>query len=143
MKNYFFLFFAILFLISCNNGNDKNNLSEAKPENSLSHEAKEMQEQAVETSKENPYKDASIKVQIFKNDTVKPSSEYKGYGYNILINEALTVHQPHKPGVPGVMGFKSENDAKRAGDFIAYKIRNNIMPPTVSMQELDSLGVLK
>lgn len=66
-----------------------------------------------------------------------------GYGYNILINEALTVHQPHKPGVPGIMGFKSVEDAKKAGDFIAYKIRNNSMPPTVSTQELDSLGVLK
>lgn len=151
MKIYIFFLLAILFLISCTNGkeeneNAENNFSEIKSENPVSHEeleARELQEPVNEAPKQNPYKDANIQVRIFKNDTMKPVSEYKGYGYNILINEALTVHQPHKPGVPGMMGFKSVADAKKAGDFIAYKIRNNIMPPTVSMQELDSLGVLK
>ena len=150
-KNSCLLLATILFLISCNNGkgennNDKGNLSEMKSESPMSNEeteAKKLQEPANEASKQNPYKDAKIQVQVFKNDTVKPVSEYKGYGYNILINEELTVHQPHKPGVPGMMGFKSVADAKKAGDFIAYKIRNNSMPPTVSMRELDSLGVLK
>ncbi|MCX6276344.1 MAG: DUF4907 domain-containing protein [Bacteroidetes bacterium] len=92
---------------------------------------------APDTSK-NPYKDATVEIKIFSNE-----SDLQGYGYDIYLNQKLYVHQPHVPAVAGSKGFSTPENAKKTGEFVAYKIRNNIMPPSVSPKELDSLGVLK
>ena len=84
---------------------------------------------------ENPYKDATIEVKAFKDSI--------GWGYDVFINKSQYVHQPHIPAVPGNRGFSSEAFAKKTGEFVGYKIKNNIMPPSVTPAELDSLGVLK
>ena len=88
-------------------------------------------------SMKNPYEGSVIEVRTFKNDDV-----IKGFGYDIYVDNALKVHQPHIPAVSGNKGFTSEEKAKRAGEFVGNKFRNNIMPPSVSPKELDSLGVL-
>jgi len=85
----------------------------------------------------NPYEGSVIEVRTFKNDSV-----LKGFGYDIYVDNALKVHQPHIPAVSGNKGFSTEEKAKRAGEFVGYKFKNNIMPPSVSTRELDSLGVL-
>ena len=51
------------------------------------------------------------------------------------------IHQEIIPAVPGNKGFESEEDARKAAGLVAHKILNNIMPPSVTPQELDSLGV--
>ena len=151
MKKYFPLLPAILFLFSCGNGNDENKTNgkdsaEVKamtPEEKEMQEIKEMAEKAKQQPQENPYKDAKIDVLVYNNDTVKQDTKYTGYGYAILVFGAKQVNQPHKPGMPGLEGFKTAAAAKKVGEFVAYKIRNNLMPPSVTMQEMDSLGVLK
>ena len=154
MKKYFILLPAILFFFSCGNENgdaknDGKDSAEVKSDKPMTEQEREMQEmkemaeKAKQQPQENPYKDAKIEVQVLKNDTVKGDQKYTGYGYNILIYDAVTVHQTNRPGMPGLNGFNSAADAKKVGEFVAYKIRNNIMPPAVSMHELDSLGVLK
>jgi hypothetical protein len=75
--------------------------------------------------------------------SVKTFQQNTGWGYDIFANGKLYIHQPNIPAVSGNDGFKSEADAKRAGEFVAYKIRNNIMPPSVTPEELDSLGVIQ
>jgi len=85
----------------------------------------------------NPYEGSVIEVRTFKNDSV-----LKGYGYDIYVDNSLKVHQPHIPAVSGNKGFATEEKAKKAGEFVGNKFRNNIMPPSVSPKELDSLGVL-
>jgi hypothetical protein len=85
----------------------------------------------------NPYEGSVIEVRTFKNDSV-----LKGYGYDIYVDKSLKVHQPHIPAVSGNRGFPTEEKAKRAGEFVGNKFRNNIMPPSVNPKELDSLGVL-
>ena len=67
----------------------------------------------------------------------------KGYGYDIYIFNSPDpyIHQPHIPAVPGNTGFQTEAKARKAAEFIAYKIKNNIMPPSVTPHDLDSLGV--
>jgi hypothetical protein len=42
----------------------------------------------------------------------------------------------------GNNGFSSEEKAMITGEFIISKIKNNIYPPAVTPEELDSLGVL-
>ena len=152
MKKYFILLPSIIFVFSCGNGNgeskkeDADSTSERKSEQGMSHEEREMMEmmekQKNAKPQENPYKNAKIDVRVFKNDTVKPETKYTGYGYDISINGENYNHQPHKPGIPGISGFKSVDDAKKTGEFVAYKIRNNIMPPSITFEELDSLGGL-
>ncbi len=149
MKTYLILFSVLIFSFSCGTeektdeaDTEKKNEKEMTYEEREMMEMKEMAEKQKNNPQENPYKDAKIEVRVFKNDTVKQETKYSGYGYDIYVFGARQVSQPHMPGMPGVSGFKTAVDAKKVGDFIAYKIRNNIMPPSVTVSELDSLGVL-
>jgi hypothetical protein len=78
--------------------------------------------------------DTSVRMNIFKN------TEISGYGYDILIGEKLYIHQPNIPAVEGNNGFSTEQKARRAAAYIIHKIKMNIMPPSVSARELDSIG---
>ena len=89
------------------------------------------------------YPSATEKDTTVHNVVVKTFQEKSAWGYDIFIDEKLYIHQPTIPSVPGNNGFKTEADAKKGGEFVAYKIRNHIMPPSVTPEELDSLGVYK
>lgn len=65
-----------------------------------------------------------------------------GWGYDIFQNGQLYIHQPHIPATAGIQGFGSESDAKSCAEFAIEKINAGILPPTLSVDELDSLGVL-
>ena len=69
------------------------------------------------------------------------TDKLKGWGYDVYLNGALYVHQPHIPAINGEKGFESKDEAKRVGDFVGKKIMNNIMPPSLSIEELDSLKI--
>ncbi|PIP55035.1 MAG: hypothetical protein COX07_02090 [Bacteroidetes bacterium CG23_combo_of_CG06-09_8_20_14_all_32_9] len=99
-----------------------------------------------EPVKENPYAKAKIEIktyqtniQIVNADNINDSN----WGYDIYIYNALYIHQPNIPAINGNRGFKSENDARKIAAFVVNKIRNNNMPPSVKISELDSIGVLK
>jgi len=64
------------------------------------------------------------------------------FGYNILKNGKVFIHQPHIPAVAGNKGFSTEAKARKAAAFAISKIEKNIIPPTITAAELDSLGVL-
>ncbi len=83
-------------------------------------------------------KDQNISIKIFKNE-----SPFSGFGYDILMNGKAYVHQPNIPAVAGNNGFTTEKAARRTAELVANKIRRNIMPPTVDVHELDSIGALK
>ena len=70
-------------------------------------------------------------------------TEGKGWGYKILMNGEPYINQPHIPAVSGNKGFESEEKAAITADFAVLKIKNGFMPPTLSIEELDSLGVLE
>jgi hypothetical protein len=69
-------------------------------------------------------------------------SPENGWGYQILNNGELYINQPHMPSVPGNEGFDSEEKATTTGEYIIYKLDNGFFPPTISPEELDSLGVM-
>jgi Domain of unknown function (DUF4907) len=89
----------------------------------------------------NPYKDARLTVEVFKVDSIEHNGS-RGWGYDIMINGEIHIHQPNIPAVMGNNGFSSEEKALMAGEFVIQKIKNNILPPSVTPEELDSLGVL-
>jgi hypothetical protein len=64
------------------------------------------------------------------------------YGYNIKTNGRILIHQPNIPALPGHEGFKTEEFAITVAELVISKIRQSNFPPSVSVYELDSLGVL-
>lgn len=86
--------------------------------------------------KNNPYADAQITIRIIQ-------SVNNTFGYDILINGKPLVHQPNIPALPGNEGFTTEEHARKVAEFVVKKIRNNVMPPTVTTNDLNTMGVLK
>ena len=64
------------------------------------------------------------------------------FGYEISDQGKTIVQQKTIPSLPGNKGFKTKDDAQKCGMFVISKLNRNIMPPTVTPKELDSLGIL-
>lgn len=60
----------------------------------------------------------------------------KTFGYDVYRDEALFIHQPHIPGVPGVKGFAKEEQAVKAAELMITKMKNGVVPPTLSEEEI-------
>ena len=86
----------------------------------------------VSSSVVNPYQNTDVTTNII-------SSEDNTFGYDILINGQILVHQPSIPGLPGNKGFDTEQQAQRVANFVATKVKNNEMPPTVTNEDLNEL----
>lgn len=84
----------------------------------------------------NPYAGAKISIKIIP-------SVNKTFGYDILVNERILVHQPNIPAVPGSNGFTTSGSARKVAEFVANKVRKNEMPPSVTIDDLNRMGVLK
>ena len=84
----------------------------------------------------NPYANAEITIKIL------PAAK-KTFGYDILLYGRPLVHQPTIPGLPGNEGFTTNKRAQEVAEFVVKKIRNNEMPPTVTIEDLNKMGVLK
>ena len=117
MKNIYFLFLPVfIFLLSCSG---KKN---AEPQNQSPQTANAEQNDVVPEVKTYPVEG--------------------GWGYDIYIGGKLYIHQPTIPAVSGNHAFQTETDAKKTGDLATEKIRQNILPPSITTAELDSLGIL-
>ena len=66
---------------------------------------------------------------------ITPAAE-QTFGYDILADGKLMIHQPTIPGMPGNKGFKSEAAAQKIAALVIGKIKNGEMPPTVSVEEV-------
>jgi len=95
-----------------------------------------------QTAPYNPYLDSKITVEVFKVDSIETNGS-RGWGYDIMIDGKIYIHQPNIPAIMGNNGFSSEEQARAAGEFIVSKIMKNILPPSVTAEELDSLGLLE
>jgi hypothetical protein len=65
-----------------------------------------------------------------------------GWGYQIFESDKMVINQTHIPAVPGVKGFSTEENAQITAEYLLKKIKEGIFPPTITAQNLDSLGVL-
>lgn len=64
-----------------------------------------------------------------------------GFGYDILVNDTVIVHQPHIPSFSGSRGFPTVESAQQVADLVITKIRNHEMPPSVSARELSHFNL--
>lgn len=86
-----------------------------------------------EVNKSQPTKQATFQIKLVEYDN--------GWGYDIYLDEKLVIHQPHIPAMAGRKGFKTKEQANSVAELAVLKIKNGIMPPTITLQELDSLGI--
>ena len=63
------------------------------------------------------------------------------WGYEILIDNKLYIHQEKIPAISGNFSFQTVEDAEKTAKFVAQKIKKGILPPSVSAKEIDSLGI--
>jgi len=89
----------------------------------------------TEPAQEAPPKKTEYTVATFQNET-------KDWGYEIIVDGKLFIHQAHIPAQQGIKGFSTEEKALKTGNFMVYKLNMGMDMPTVNLAELDSLKVL-
>lgn len=67
--------------------------------------------------------------------------EINQFGYDVYQDSLLMIHQPTIPVIQGNKAFASREDAKRVADLMIYKLNNGISPPSITLNELDSLKI--
>ena len=65
-----------------------------------------------------------------------------GWGYDIYMDNKRYIHQYIIPDVSGVYTFETKEKALKAANLVVKKIVNGIIPPFVTVKELDSIDVL-
>ena len=65
------------------------------------------------------------------------------YGYDVFGDGKLMIHQTSVPALPGNEGFKTKDDATKVALLVIEKIRKGEMPPTISIDEMKTLSVIK
>ena len=63
------------------------------------------------------------------------------YGYAIRQNGNLVIEQKHIPAIQQFKPFVNRKETERVGMLVKKKLEQNIFPPTISVGELDSLGI--
>jgi len=80
---------------------------------------------------------------------VQPDSVYQvvivatadGWGYQITQNKSVIINQPTIPAISGNHAFASEPEARSVAMLVVEKLNHGRMPPSVTVKELDSLGI--
>ena|SRR5258706_8396025 len=63
--------------------------------------------------------------------------------YDVFADGKLMIHQTSVPALPGSEGFKTKADAGKVARLVMDKIKKGEMPPTVSIDEMKKLKVIK
>jgi len=66
----------------------------------------------------------------------------QGFGYSIIVNNKEFIRQDCIPVIQGNKPFLTESQAAQAGKLVAEKLRQHQVP-SLTLQELDSLGVIQ
>jgi hypothetical protein len=61
-----------------------------------------------------------------------------GYGYDILKNDRVYIHQPYIPAVEGETPFRDRESARKTGRLVISKIRKREIP-AVSKEEIERI----
>jgi len=63
-----------------------------------------------------------------------------GWGYDVLVNDTLFIHQQQMPAVEGKRGFATHEEAASVAELIIYRMKNKQLP-TILLKDLDSLHI--
>lgn len=67
---------------------------------------------------------------------VNPDSSF---GYNIFQDSVLLIQQKTIPALTGNKGFGDSADAAATAAFAIHKLQSGVFPPTILLNEIDSL----
>src|SRR6476661_3652238 len=123
LKFTFLIFFLPSLFLCCNNQPSGKNSEVSNPDSQAVSADQDHRQQNDSTNHDHMQQNDSIKI------VVNTFLANKGWGYDIILNEKLYIHQPNIPSISGNNGFKTKEDAIRTGEFVAYEIRNHILPP--------------
>jgi hypothetical protein len=70
------------------------------------------------------------------------SAQNNSWGYDILLDGRVFIHQPCKPGLAGNEGFKSKRITRKVAHFVINKIKKGEFPPSITINELKKLNAL-
>lgn len=65
-----------------------------------------------------------------------------GWCYQIFKGSKLMIDQKHVPSVPGILGFSTKEKAEIAVQFIMKQIEAGNERPSVTPEQLDSIGAI-
>ncbi len=65
------------------------------------------------------------------------------YCYDVFADGRLMIHQTSAPALPSNEGFKTKEDATKVALLVIDKIKKGEMPPTISIDEMKKLKVIK
>ena len=65
------------------------------------------------------------------------------YGYDVFADGKLMISQTSAPALPGNEGFRTKEDATKVALLVIEKIKRGEMPPTISIDEMKQLNVIK
>ena len=116
----------ILFVVSCENSSEKIKKESDKPvtpetPSSLAQEKK-----------------SKIFKSLYELRVVESSL---GWGYEIWKEGVMVINQTHIPAIQGLHAFESQIQAEKAAEIIKIKLDQGVFPPTISIVELQSIGV--
>ena len=61
-----------------------------------------------------------------------------GWGYDILVNGKLLIHQESIPALAGNKKFQDKQQATQAAELVIHKIKKGL-PPTITKPEIDQI----
>jgi hypothetical protein len=64
------------------------------------------------------------------------------WGYDILVDKKMKIHQPSIPGLPGNDGFKTKEKAEKVAKLVIDKMKKGEMPPTITVEEMKELKAI-
>jgi hypothetical protein len=65
-----------------------------------------------------------------------------GWGYDVLVNDSLFIHQQQMPAVEGNRGFSTQKDAEKVAELVIARMKSKKLP-TILLRDLDSLGIAR
>jgi hypothetical protein len=65
------------------------------------------------------------------------------YGYDVFADSKLMIHQTSAPALLGNEGFETKKAATTIALLVIEKIKKGEMPPTISIDEMKQLNVIK
>ena len=71
------------------------------------------------------------------------NSPNQTFGYDIIADGKMIIHQPSVPGMPGNEGFKTRESAEKVAQLVITKIKKGEMPPTITKEEMQKLKAIK
>lgn len=134
---------AAALMVSCSHkepGKDDASCADEMKEKELTLAQRDSVSDTIQTTTTPAMKapEGYITVSAYENPKDEPAG---GFGYDLMSDGKSMIHQPHIPAISGLKGFASKEDAEKAGNLMKMKIEKGIMPPTVSVEELDSMKI--